>query len=273
MDLKILAEIPPWEWPRDTDKRFLEILGDAQADEDDRSIAVELAGDFTVINDELAQALLTILQSDDEPEELRGSAAISLGPVIDYAYIEEFEDPEEDPITEDMFLTIQETLHRLYQDNAVPKLVRRRILEASVHAPQDWHKDAIQAAYSSDDEDWILTAVFAMRWFRGFEDQILEALESGNQEIHCEAVRAAGNWEVEEAWSHISGLISQETDKSLLLAAIDAVISIHPEEAGMLLVDLTDSDDEEIVEAAEEAMAMADGLSGDLLDDDDEYRY
>jgi hypothetical protein len=54
-------------------------------------------------------------------------------------------------------------------------------------------------------------------------DQILEALEAENQYIHYQAVCAAGNWEVGAAWSHIVGLITaEETDKYLLLAAIEA---------------------------------------------------
>jgi uncharacterized protein (UPF0147 family) len=44
---------------------------------------------------------------------------------------------------------------------------------------------------------------------------------------------------------------------------------VRPQEAGLVLVDLTDSDDEDIVEAAYEAMAIAEGLSGDEFDDPD----
>ena len=132
-------------------------------------------------------------------------------------------------------------------------------------------KTLIRAAYSSDDENWRLTAVFSMRWVRGFDTQILEALESDNQDIHYEAVCAAGNWAVDAAWSHVTRLVSAPAaDKALLLAAIDAVAGIRPQEAGMILVDLTNSDDEDIVEAAYEAMAMAEGLSRDEFDDDDD---
>ena len=42
-------------------------------------------------------------------------------------------------------------------DSSIPKQVRRRILEASVRAPEDWHQNAIRAAYSSGDKDWMLT--------------------------------------------------------------------------------------------------------------------
>ena len=85
MDLKLLKDAPPWEWPEDAGKMFLEILKSDKADEYDRLLAAELAGDFIVINDELVNALLLILSNSDEPELLRGKAAISLGPVLEHA--------------------------------------------------------------------------------------------------------------------------------------------------------------------------------------------
>jgi hypothetical protein len=274
MDLKTLEETPSWDWPEDAGEMLLEILVDDQTDASDRILAAELAGDITVINEELGDTLLSILQDDDESEELRGMAAISLGPVLEYADMAGFDDPEDVLISEDMFCKIQESLRRFYMEPAMQKNVHRQILEASVRAPQDWHQEAIRTAYSSDDEDWRLTAVFSMRWVRGFDKQILEALESNNRHIHYQAVCAAGNWEIEAAWSHVSKLITaQVTDKPLLLAAIDAVASIRPDEAGVILVDLTDSDDEDIVEAAYEAMAMAEASWSDEFDDDDDDEY
>jgi hypothetical protein len=274
MDLKILKDTPPWDWPKDAGKMFLEILNSNQADESDRLIAAELAGDFTVINDELVDALLSILCSSDESESLQGKAVISLGPVLEHADTDGFEDPDDVPINEQTFHRTQELLHKLYVDDNVPKNVRRRILEASVRAPQDWHRDAIRVAYSSDDGDWRLTAVFCMCFIHGFDDQILEALESENPDIHYQAVCAAGNWEVDAAWPHITGLVtSEDTDKPLLLAAIDAIASIRPQEAGAILFDLTKSDDEDIVDAAYEAMAMTgEGLlDEDYEDEEDEF--
>ena len=143
--------------------------------------------------------------------------------------------------------------------------IRRRTLECSVRAPQEWHKKAIRDAYSSGDALWRLTAVFCMRYVRGFDTQILEALEAENEDLHYEAVCAAGVWGVDPAWSHITSLATSEsTNKSLRLAAIDAVASIRPQEAAEILSELTQSDDEDIVEAAYEAMAM----SGSFLDED-----
>jgi hypothetical protein len=275
MDLTTLHDTPPWEWPEDADKMLLGILRDKKADESERLLAAELAGDSTVINDELADALMSILRNGDESGKLRGKAVLSLGPALEQAYIDRFDEPEYVPISEQAFSRIQKTLRKLYMDAKVPKEVRRCILEASVRAPQDWHKNAVRAAYASDDEDWRLTAVFCMRFVGGFENQILQSLESKNPNIHYEAVCAAGNWELEAAWPIISSIITtEENDKPLLLAAIDAAASIHPHEAAGILVDLTESDDEDIVEAAYEAMGMAEALAGeDWGDDDDDDEF
>ena len=274
MDLKTLQDTPPWDWPEGAGRMFLDILRDDQAAEPDRLLAAELAGDFTVINEELVGALLSILRSGAESETLRGKAAISLGPVLEYADTDGFEDPDEVPITLRTFHTIQESLRTLYTDAGVPKEVRRRILEASVRAPQGWHQDAVRAAYTSGDEAWRLTAVFCMRFVRGFDEQILEALDATNPDIRYEAVCAAGNWEVAAAWPHIAALVtSKRTDKPLLLAAIEAAASIRPQEAAEILADLTDSDDEDIAEAAYEAMAMAEGRLHEDDEDDNEFRH
>ncbi len=254
IDLKALLDTPPWDWPDDAGKQFLKVLTDLNASAPDRLIAAELAGDFTVIDEALCDALLHIVGSADEPDELRARAAIALGPVLDQCDTSDFDDPDEDTISEQKFHRIQESLHRFYLNDHVPVIVRRRILEASVRASEDWHQDAIREAYSSGNKDWMLTAVFAMRWVRGFDDQILEALESTDPEIQREAVHAAGNWELDAAWERVVGLAAdRDTPKGLLLAAIGASSSIRPMEARDVLFGFTESKDEEIADAAEEA--------------------
>ena len=267
MDLETLNAIPPWEWPQDAGRIILDVLRNDRADASDRLLAVELAGASGDVHDELAGALLSILQNVNEPEALRGRAAISLGPALEYAYMDGFDDPDEVPITEPMFRNIQKTLHRLYRDARVPREVRRRVLEASARAPENWHKEAVRAAYRSDEEDWKLTAVFCMQFIDGFDEQILEAIDSKNLDILYEAVCAAGNWEIDAAWPHIAALISSEqTEKELLLAAIEAAAMIRPGEAAEIFEPLTDSDDEDIVDAVCEALAM----SGEFWDDEEE---
>jgi hypothetical protein len=86
---------------------------------------------------------------------------------------------------------------------------------------------------------------------------------------------------VDAAWPHVLELVSlPDTEKYLMLAAIDALATIRPLEAEEILLELTGSDDEDIVDAAQEALVMARGLLGyeddefddfDGLDEDDEF--
>jgi uncharacterized protein (UPF0147 family) len=272
MDIKVLRSTPPWDWPGAAGKTILKTLIDQRAKGSDRLIAAELAGDLVVMNGALANALLAILRSPDEPEKLRARAAISFGALLEQTDLDGFDDPYVDPpITEETFHTIQDSLQKLFLDAATPKQVRRRILEASVRAPDDWQQTAIAAAYSSGDRDWMLTAVFAMRWVRGFDDRILEALNSPDRDIRFEAVQAAGGWALDAAWSHVVDIVNDAgAPKRLRLAAIEAVGNIRPAEAGVILADLADSRDEDIAEAAFEAMAMAEAASDEEDDEDDE---
>jgi len=75
MNIKTLKDIPPWQWPENAGKMFLDVLLYDQAHESDRLLAAELAGDSTVISDELADALLSILCNPREPDGLRDQAA------------------------------------------------------------------------------------------------------------------------------------------------------------------------------------------------------
>jgi hypothetical protein len=273
VDLQTLQDTPPWEWPPDAGKTFLKFLTDRRAGASDRLIAAELAGDYVAIDDELAEALLAIATNASEPEDLRAQAVISFGPALEMVATDGFEDPDDlPPIAEATFQEIQDSLRALYFDAGAPKLLRRRILEASARAAEPWHEDAIRDAYATGDNEWMLTAVFAMRHVPGFDDQILAALESPDPDIQYAAVEAASNWSLDAAWPYVVDLVTDEdTPKPLLLAAIEAVGNIRPIEAERVLADLADSEDEDIAETASEAMTMAEAaLSGEEDDEDDE---
>jgi hypothetical protein len=267
--LKAFIDTPPWEWPSDASQTFLEALSDRHATESERMLATQLAGDFTVINEALVNGLLSLLGDRTESEQLRARAAISLGPVLEYADTADFDDLDDLKITEETFHKIQISLEKLFNLQDDSKLVRRRILEASVRAPVDWHTGAISKAYASGDSDWMLTAVFAMQYVKGFEKQILESMKSSDLKIQNEAIQAAGNWELDAAWSFIVSLIKKAgTPKNLLCSAIEAVGSIRPNEAREVLGALARSRDPEIADIAQDTIMMAEGFSGD--DDFDE---
>ncbi len=267
MDLRYLNDVAPWDWPENAGEALLSVLDDHAAEVSDRRLAAELAGNLTVVDEELATALLSILRNGQEPDSLRATAARALGPALEHMEVFGFEDPDDILLSEARFHEIQQALRQLYSEQSVSKELRRRSLEAAVHAPQDWHEGAIRAAYASDDGEWRLTAVYGMRFVGGFDQQILEALGSDNPDMRFEAVCAAGNWGIDAAWSQVAALVTAEqTDKSLLLAAIDAVAGIRPQEAAELLGALACSEDEDVADGACEALAVAAEPWGDEED-------
>jgi hypothetical protein len=270
MDLNGLRDTSPWDWPKDAGELLMEVLRDRQRAVADRTLAASLAGELVVMDDRMADLLLSILQSSFEPEPLRARAAISLGPALEDADTGDFDDDLDPPaISSKMFDRVRLTLQKLHSQIDAPKEVRRKALEAAIRSPQEWQEGAIRAAFSSNDDDWKLTAIFCMGWIRGFDNEILGMLESRNPDIRREAVRAAGNWELIDAWPHIAALISSKTtEKSLLLLAIGAAATLNLDEATPILLELADSEDEEISEAANEALLGPFSMADD--DDEDE---
>jgi hypothetical protein len=75
------------------------------------------------------------------------------------------------------------------------------------------------------------------------------------------------------AWPRIGALLSADPDDtSLFIAAIEAATAIRPQAAVERLSELTNSEDEDIADAACEALAMAEARAEfeDNADDDDE---
>jgi HEAT repeat protein len=264
---------PPWEWPRNAGDTLRRTLRDKKRDTSERMAAVGLAGDLVVMNDQMAESLLAVLKDASEPEHLRAAAAIALGPALEQTNAEGFDDDDiysDPPVTKSVFETMQHTLRDIFFDETAPKIVRRRALEAAVRATDEWHADAIRTAYSGD-KDWVLTAAFCMQYVPGFHAEILNLLQNPDPDIRYEAVSAAGSQEVEDAWPHVAALLKQPvTDKPLFLAAIEAAGTIGGDEAKFMLFDLAESEDEEIAETADEALAMKRYASAPYDDEDED---
>ena len=272
MNLKSLKDIPPWDWPENASGMILEALQDGNAKMSEKLLAADLAGEITVMNDEMARTLIQIVSEQSQPEDLRANAAIALGPGLEEADINGFDETLDNALSEKTIRNLQRSLRKIFFEVNVPKEVRRRVLESSVRCPEEWHKGAVRGICTSDDEEWRLTAVFCMRYIRGFESQIFEALESQNPDIQYEAVRAAGEWELKSAWPHVAALLATASaDKDLLLAAIDAAAVINPEEASEYLDRLAESKDEDVAEAALDALLEMDHEASWDEDDEDFY--
>ncbi|MFC1661241.1 hypothetical protein ACFL3S_07275 [Gemmatimonadota bacterium] len=282
MTMHELAATPPWDWPSDVDAEILAALRNREALPAERLLAAELAGDLIVMNDSLAKELLRILGSQDEPEDLRGQAAIAFGAALEEAHLDGIDDRESPSVSEPLLEQAKDALRSSYEDPGISKDVRRRALEASVRAPEPWHPGAVLAAYRDGDLAWRLTAVFCMRFVEGFDEEIVEALESGEADILYQAVLAAGDRIVPDAWPFVRNLVltaasgevllpdDPDADRDLLVAAIHAVARIRPLEASETLSGIIDSDDEDLSEVALEALDMVHGAWDDEDEEDEE---
>ena len=284
MDMHTLAGTPAFDWPTDAGEDILAVLQDRGAPQSERLLAAELAGDPMVLSDDLVEELLRILAGSTESEPLRSRVALSLGVALEEGEMWDSEDLDGPQITEALLHRAKASLRDLYHDPGIPKELRRCALEASVRAPEPWHPGAIRAAYHDGDPDWRLSAVFCMRFIPGFDDEVVEALDTDDASGLYQAVCAAGAHSVDGAWSQIRHLIQvassgapiladdPDLEWSLLLAAMDAVVSIRPLEAADTLSELIDSDDEALSEAALDALDYAYGFS-DMDEEDDETTW
>ncbi|MEI8256237.1 MAG: HEAT repeat domain-containing protein [Deltaproteobacteria bacterium] len=269
MNLNQLENTPPWEWPESAGQTIRTALANRKGPADHRMLAAQLAGDYIVASDAMVKALLGVLSDGTEPTDLRSRAAIALGPSIEGAEIDGFDDPELQSISRAVFDDARRILRKLYSDQQLPLDVRRRVLEAAVRAPEDWQVEAARTAAASDEQAWRLTAVFCMRFVKGFDAQIMAALGSDDVEIQREAVQAAGAWSMDAAWKTVVGMVmSTSTPKDTRIAAIEAVVSIRPGAARELLEELRDSDDADIASAVEDACGEATALEEFESDED-----
>lgn len=269
-DLERLSHTPSWEWPDDAGRTIRAALGDAAT----RTEALALASDVVVQDDEMARALLAIVEDAAADEEDRANAALALGPGLEmcdeaFPFDPSLGLPFEAPWSEPVFAEVRAALERLHGDASAPDLLRRMALEAAVRAPRPWQKKATEAAFARPEPEWQRTALFAAGHVGGFDGKVLERLLSGDAEILREALRAAGRREHPAASKRALSLASDpKADRPLRLAATEALGGLRPDGAEALLRELTQSDDEELAAVAEEALTFV-RLDDDLLDLDD----
>ncbi|MBT9582827.1 hypothetical protein IV102_05730 [bacterium] len=259
MKFERLLELESWQWPPTATGVLTTVVKDRTRPTPDRVQAAQLLGDSGSMDDEAAHSMLSVVTAAVEPDEVRDAALLALGPMLEAS-----EDTDligsDSHLSEPALREVKKRIRDLFGDASQPVLLRRRALEVAVRAPEGWHRDAVREAFASPERDWQLTAVFCMRFVRGFNKQILQALEGRDDEILYEAVMAAGAFEVKEAWCRVASLATaQDTDKDLRLAAIESIATIQPKKAPEILLQLIGHRDDDIAAAAEEALAMAEG--------------
>lgn len=223
-----------------------------------------------------ARRMLGILTDSEADPELRGQAAIKLGPGLQLCDERIDWDDLDLYFGKATFEKIDQTFRRLYHDASTPKLVRRRILEAAVRAPMDWHEGAVRAAWETDDDDWRQTAVFGMGNIPGFEEQLLDILKRDEltEGVLREAVRAAGARGLEKAEPIVRQVALDDNRESYTRQlAIEALIWCGNDKSERALEKLTRHSDSGIADTAEWALGefrMFSQMPDDLMGFDDD---
>lgn len=250
-------------------QELLARLKDRSLADEERIVAIRLAGDVTVLDDSLAESLLGLVKADDEPDDVRGAAAIALGPVLEDCDAYGADDEDMVGISEDMFDRLREGLRQIVTDTGQPVDVRRRALEASVRAPEEWHVSQVRKAFASDDPLWKITGVFCMGFVPGFEEDLLATIEHDDDELAGEALRAAGNQVLDDAFETMrETALDEEVSLVRRIGAIEGLAGFMTSEASDLLADLSESGNPEIADAAEHAHSLCVPLDGS---DDEAY--
>ncbi len=216
--------------------------------------------------DDLVARLLQILR-EDENDDVRIQAALSLAPYADLAEFEELD--------EGLGANIREQLYAVLEDPSEPLALRRRALETvSVFGNDPRLAVEIEGMYEDDDTGLRSSAVFAMgrslnqRWY----STILNEFGNDDAEVRYEAARAIGQFGDTSALPGLVTLAKDEDDE-VRLAAIAAIGDIGGRAAQRVLQNLSDqagSDAE--VDALDEALTEAALYDEDfsLLQDDDD---
>ncbi|HLA43529.1 MAG TPA: hypothetical protein VJZ27_08850 [Aggregatilineales bacterium] len=227
---------------------------------DDPSAAVRQAAIRAGWSDESPQALERIMRlvEEDSSTDVRAAAIAQVGQFIYLAEMEEFDDEDAEPARQ-LALDI---LH----DPGESLEVQRRALESVAHCSRDEVTRLIEVAYHHDDLMMRVSAVCAMgnssdeRW----HDIIMDEISSNSPEIAYEAIRSAGAIGLVDSVHRISKF-GYSSDPQLQEVAVWALGEIGGDEAVDALYAIQDYGEEqgndELIEAAEDALAMANMMS------------
>lgn len=212
-----------------------------------REVALRLLWESQEVG--LVAKMLQMVENDPA-EKVRGAAATALGQFI---YLGELEE-----IPEAVLRRIEKRLLEIAASASEPKLVRRRALEALGFSSRPELKPLILAAYNNNDPEWLVSALFAMgrsanaTWI----PSVMDMLDSDNEEVLFEAVRAAGELEAPAARRPLLKMVkSQPEGSEIRMAAIWSLSKIGGEKVRDTLEKaLEESEDDDEIEMLEDAL-------------------
>jgi HEAT repeat protein len=243
------------------DYRALAFMVLADDDAESRATAIDLLWEDETL--ELMDRLIDIAQWD-ESVQVRAGAAAALGRFILLGELGDL--PERETVR------AQDVVVNLLTDTDEDVEVRRRALEAIANCGHELVTEAIEEAFDSDDPRMQASAVFAMgrtcdsRWNKF----VLREISNPDPAVRYEAARASGELEIEEAVPHLARL-AQGRDREIKEVAIWSLGEIGGSYALRVLGSLADeaekNDDEDLLEAIDEALGNA-SLAGRDMDFD-----
>lgn len=168
-----------------------------------------------------------------------------------------------------IFDAIYAHLVHVYETNAGEATLRGRALEALAYTDHPQVTRWIQEAYGSHDEFLRLSAIVAMgrtadasRW----GNVVLSALETDDEDILLEVIRACGELQLTEAIASLSEFVGYEDNDALQETAVWALGEIGGREAIRILEAVAthaeDTENESLLEVAEDALATAGFIGG-----------
>src|SRR5690606_29060201 len=228
-----------------------------------REAAIELLFDDMSI--EHMDRLLELAQWDEAPS-VRAAAVGALGRFILAGEYEE--------IPASAATRAEEVAISLWSNDSEDVDVRRRALEAIANSSHEIVPEAIEEAYQSFETRMRVSALFAMGRTndRMWSEYVMRELNSDDPEMRYEAARAAGELSLRKAVQSLIRLASG-SDREIAEVAIWSLGEIGGEQAkralSMLAQQAEQAEDDELVEAVEDALASAELVDVVAFDDED----
>ncbi|HHX63694.1 MAG TPA: HEAT repeat domain-containing protein [Chloroflexi bacterium] len=203
---------------------------------------------------DLVQRLLHMLANDPEAQ-VRAAAASSLGRFLFKAECEELD--------ERYGRLIRERLESVIADLNEDLDVRRRAVESIAYINDDKVRVIIDRTYDDDDHRMRESAVFAMGRNADpfWQETVLAELYAASPAMRYEAARASGEMSLRRAVTRLIRLI-EDVDVEVRQMAIWALGQIGGKRAKATLERYLESDDDAIVDAAEEALSELEFSNG-----------
>lgn len=250
---KLAAQLED-EFELNYDPIFTQIM----ADPDPRVRLSALEGLQFNSDDSMIDPLIEILRRDPN-EEVRAAAAESLGVFMMAGVLGKLSERRNDKV----YAALMGVL--LTEAETSPVYANALISISCVSNEEVDYR--IRSAYKSEDENLRVSAVTAMGVSANdaYEDFVRKELNSPNEDMRSEAATAAGSLEMVDAVPAL-GKLMEDPLPFVAISAIDALAMIGNPQARKLLENAAESDDEEIAEAAAEALDEMDFLAASGID-------